>query len=153
MVSENFHVEEFKGLQERAMISYSYYVLDIVHTGHLLLMKNAKAIVGKSGKSIVGILTDDAIMEKKKKPILSLKDRMAVAEAIECVDLVVVQETYSPLPNVKRIKPDILMESSSHSKEAIEKVREVMKSIGGRVVVTPYYPLQSSTRIKKKIRK
>ena len=46
------------------IIVYSYYVLDIVHKGHLLYMKNAKAIAGKDGKSIVGILTDEAVMEK-----------------------------------------------------------------------------------------
>jgi len=36
---------------------YSYYVLDIVHKGHLLMMKNAKAMAGKDGKLIVGILS------------------------------------------------------------------------------------------------
>ena len=50
-------------------IVYSYYVLDIVHRGHLLMMKNAKAIAGEDGKLIVGILTDEAAMEKKSKPI------------------------------------------------------------------------------------
>lgn len=35
--------------------------------GHLLIMKNAKAIAGEDGKLIVGILTDEAVMEKKPK--------------------------------------------------------------------------------------
>ncbi|GAF88290.1 unnamed protein product, partial [marine sediment metagenome] len=100
---------------------YSYYVLDIVHRGHLEMMKNAKAIAGKDGKSIVGILTDEAVMEKKAKPIVSFEERIELARAIEYVDVVVGQETYSPLPNVKKIKPDILMESASHSEEAIEE--------------------------------
>ena len=67
------------------------------------------------------------------------------------MDLVVAQETYSPLPNVMKIKPDILMESTSHDEEDIEKAREVMESINGRVIVIPYYPSQSSTGIKNKI--
>lgn len=75
---------------------YSYYVLDIVHKGHLLMMKNAKSIAGKDGKLIVGILTDEAVMELKKKPILSFEERVELANAIEYVDLVVAQETYSP---------------------------------------------------------
>ena len=91
---------------------YSYYVLDIVHRGHLLMMKNAKAIAGKDGKLIVGILTDEAVMEKKEKPILPFEERIELASAIKYVDVAVAQETYSPLPNVKRIKPDILMEST-----------------------------------------
>lgn len=131
---------------------YSYYVLDIVHKGHLLMMKNSKAIAGEDGKLIVGILTDEAVMEKKPRPILSFEKRMDLASAIKYVDVVVAQETYSPLPNVVRIKPDILMESTSHSEEAIEEEREYMQSIGGRVIVIPYYPSQSSTDIKNQIK-
>ncbi len=133
-------------------IVYSYYVLDIVHKGHLLMMKNAKAIAGEDGKSIVGILTDNAVMEKKPKPTLSFEDRIELASAIKYVDLAVGQETYSPLPNVKKIKPDILMESSGHTEEAIEEAREVMESIGGKVIVIPYFPTQSSSKIKSKIK-
>ena len=133
-------------------IVYSYYVLDLVHKGHLLMMKNAKAIAGKDGKLIVGILTDEAVMEKKPKPILSFEDRIELASAIKYVDVAVAQETYSPLPNVLKIKPDILMESSGHTEEAIEEAREVMESIGGKVIVIPYFPTQSSTKIKNRIK-
>jgi len=131
---------------------YSYYVLDIVHQGHLLMMKNSKAIAGEDGKLIVGILTDEAVMEKKSKPILPFEDRMNLASAIRHVDVVVAQETYSPLPNIMRIKPDILMESASHSEEEIEEAREYMESINGRVIVIPYYPAESSTHIKNEIK-
>ena len=132
---------------------YSYYVLDIVHRVHLLMMKNAKAIAGKDGKLIVGILTDEAVMEKKEKPILPFEERIELASAIKYVDVAVAQETYSPLPNVKRIKPDILMESASHDEDAIEEAREYMESINGKVVVLPYFPSQSSTDIKNDIKK
>jgi len=131
---------------------YSYYVLDIVHKGHLLMMKNAKAMAGKDGKLIVGILTDEAVMEKKERPILSFEERIELASAIKYVDVAVAQETYSPLPNVMRIKPDILMESTSHDEEAIEKAREYMDSINGKVVVLPYFPSQSSRDIKNSIK-
>lgn len=133
-------------------VVYSYYVLDIVHKGHLLMMKNAKAVAGEDGKSIAGILTDEAVMEKKSKPILSFEDRVELASAIKYVDLAVAQETYSPLPNVKKIKPDVLMESSSHTEEAIKEAREYMESIGGKVIVIPYFPTQSSSGIKNKIK-
>ncbi len=131
---------------------YSYYVLDIVHKGHLLMMKNAKSIAGKDGKLIVGILTDEAVMEKKPRPTLTFEERIELASAIKYVDVAVAQETYSPLPNVKKIRPDILMESTSHSEEAIEEAREVMESINGKVIVLPYFPSQSTTHIKNSIK-
>ena len=131
---------------------YSYYVLDIVHKGHLLMMKNAKAIAGEDGKLIAGILTDEAVMEKKDKPVLSFEERIELANAIKYVDCVVAQETYSPLANVKKIRPDILMESTSHDDLGIEKARKYMESINGKVIVLPYFPPQSSTVIKEKIK-
>ncbi len=133
-------------------IVYSYYVLDIVHSGHLLMMKNAKAIAGEDGKLIVGILTDEAVMEKKRKPVIPFEERVELASAIKYVDVAVAQETYSPLPNVKKIKPDILMESSSHNKAEIEEAMEVMDGIGGKLIVLPYYPSRSSTDIKNRIK-
>ena len=54
------------------------------------------------------------------------------------------------IDNIRKIiKPDIIIESSSHSREDIEKVT---KSCIGRVIVMPYYPEQSSTGIKEKIK-
>ena len=131
---------------------YSYYVLDIVHKGHLLMMENAKNIAGKDGKLIVGILTDQAVMEKKARPIVTFEERIELAKAIRYVDIVVAQETYSPIPNILKIKPDILMESTSHSEEAIEEAREAMENISGKVIVMPYFPSQSSTNIKNTIK-
>lgn len=133
-------------------IVYSYYVLDIVHAGHILMMKNAKAIAGEDGTLVVGILTDKAIMEKKPKPAISFDERMSIAQAIRYADVVVPQEEYSPISNIKRIRPDILMESSSHSKKDIEEARKIMESMGGKVIVMPYYPSQSSTNIKNSIK-
>ena len=134
-------------------IVYSYYVLDLIHKGHLLMMKNSKAIAGKDGKLIVGILTDAAVLEKKPTPpVLSLDERIDIAQSIKYVDIAVPQETYSPIPNVKKIKPDVLMESASHSEKDIAKARKVVESYGGRLIVMPYYPLQCSSNIKKKIK-
>jgi len=142
-----------KSLDHEKRIVYSYYVLDIVHRGHLLQMQNAKAIAGKDGISIVGILTDEAVMERKPKPILNFDERMLLAQAIKFNDFAVAQDTYSPLPNVKNIRPDILMESSSHNENDIDEGRRVMAKLGGKVIVTPYYPIISSTKIKEEIRR
>ena len=134
-------------------IVYSYYVLDLIHKGHLLMMKNSKAIAGKDGRLIVGILTDEAVLEKKtKRPILSFDERIDIAASIKYVDAAIPQETYSPIPNLKKIRPDIHMESASHSEQETAEIRKVVESYGGRVVVMPYYPSQCSTNIKKKIK-
>jgi len=134
-------------------IVYSYYVLDLVHRGHLWMMKNAKAIAGKDGKLVVGILTDEAVMEKKPKPLLSFDERIELAAAIRYVDVAVPQETYSPIPNCMKIRPDILMESASHDEKDIEEARSVMKKLNGQVIVIPYFPGHSSSGMKEEIKR
>ena len=131
------------------ILVYSYYVLDIVHKGHIYYMANAKAIAGENGLSIVGILTDEATMQKKPKPAISFEERFILARAIRYSDMVVTQPEYSPLNNLKRIRPDVLVESSSHEEDP--RVAEFMSEIGGRIITLPYYPSQSSTAIKGKI--
>ena len=130
-------------------VVYTYACGDVLHWGHIRYFKKAKR---RGGYLIVGVLTKKAVMEKKPAPILPYKERAKVIEALECVDSVVPQTTYSPLPNVKRIKPDILVESSSHTKGAIKEAKKVMASIGGKVTIFPYYPHQSSSNIKEKIK-
>jgi glycerol-3-phosphate cytidylyltransferase len=133
-------------------IVYAYFVLDIVHRGHLMMLKNSKAIAGPEGRLIVGIVSDEAVLEKKGKvPVLDFSERLELANSIQYVDLVVGQKNYTPYENVKNIAPNILMESESHDEVQINKGRELMKELGGRVIVMPYFHNQSSTLIKSKI--
>ena len=133
-------------------IVYTYFVLDIVHRGHLMMLKNSKAIAGPEGRLIVGIVSDDAVLAKKgKAPILDFSERLELANSIQYVDLVVGQQNYTPYENVKNIVPNILMESESHDEVQINKSRKLMKELGGRVIVMPYFHNQSSTLIKSKI--
>ena len=133
-------------------IVYSYFVLDIVHRGHLMMLKNSKAIAGPEGRLIVGIVSDEAVLAKKgKAPILDFSERLELANSIQYVDLVVGQKNYTPYENVKNIAPNILMESESHDEAQINEGRRLMKKLGGRVIVMPYFQDQSSTLIKSKI--
>ena len=131
---------------------YSYFVLDIVHRGHLIMLKNSKAIAGPEGRLIVGIVSDEAVLDTKGRlPTLDFSERLELAASIKYVDLVVGQKNYTPYENVKNIAPNILMESESHSQAQIDKGRQIMTDIGGRVIVMPYFDDQSSTRIKSKL--
>jgi len=131
---------------------YSYYSLDIFHLGHLIMIKKCREVAGENGELVVGILTDGAIMEKKPKPIISFEERFQIAKSIKYIDKVIPQTTYSPLQNVKKINPDILMESESHEKREIENMRNLMSNLGGEIIIVPYFMEQSSTNIKNLIK-
>ena len=128
-------------------IVYAYICGDILHEGHLSFLENAKSL---GDKLIVGILTDKAVMEKKKRPIIGFKERIRLISSLKCVDCAVPQNEYAPLENLKTIRPDILIESSSHiGNKYLKQIHKVFK---GTIIMMPYYPEVSSTSIKNKIR-
>jgi len=128
-------------------IVYAYVCGDLLHEGHLLHLENAKAL---GDKLVVGVLTDKAVMEKKLRPIVPFDERIRLIRSLKCVDCAVPQDDYSPINNIKAIQPDIMMESTSHvGNPYLKELRKVFK---GRIVMTPYYPDQSSTAIKNKIK-
>lgn len=133
-------------LEEKLIIVYCYICGDILHKGHIEHLKNCKAL---GDKLIVGVLTDIAVQEKKAKPVMNFDERFDLVRSLTWADVVVAQHTYSPLDNVKAIKPDILVESIDHKERP---ANEFMESIGGRVIVMPYYPDHSSTKVKNKIK-
>lgn len=135
------------------LIVYSYYCLDIIHSGHLLIMENAKRIVGKNGLSIIGILTNKAVMEKKPQPILDFDTRFRIAKALKYADIVVPQETYLPIDNIKAFKPNILIESMTHGEDYIKNMTNIVTPMGIQVITFPYFDIfRSSTKIKNIIR-
>ena len=127
------------------IVVYAFVCGDILHKGHIEHLKNCKAL---GDKLIVGVLTDAAIMEKKSKPTMNFDERFDLVRSLRWVDVVVAQNTYSPLENVMALKPDILVEATDHKEQP---ANEFMKSIGGRVFAMPYYPNYSSTKVKNKL--
>jgi len=131
------------------IIGYAYVVGDILHFGHIQHLKNCKALCDKL---IVGVLTDKSCMEKKPKPIISFKERIELVSELKSVDAVVAQKKYSPVENIESIRPNILFESDSHNEKILKNSKKWVELYGGRMIVMPYFPLQSSTKIKEKIR-
>lgn len=131
---------------KKGKIVYAYVVADILHLGHLKHLKRAK----KYGDYlIVGVLTDKAVMEKKTRPIMSIDERLELINSLNFVNKAIPQYYYSPLENVKKYKPDILMESTDHDEQP---ANEYVESYGGKVIQSPYYLSQSSTKIKEEIK-
>jgi cytidyltransferase-like protein len=127
-------------------IVYAYICGDILHEGHLMYLENAKAL---GDKLIVGVLTDEAVMEKKRRPILGFRERLRLIQSLGCVDCAIPQNEYSPIGNLRAIQPNTHIESTSHlGNPYLKQLKKVFK---GRVVMLPYYKEQSSSKIKKKL--
>ena len=76
-------------------VGYTTGVFDMFHVGHLNILRRAKDLCEYL---IVGVTTDELCYSRKGHyPIVSLKDRMTVVEAIKYVDKVVVQDSMNKL--------------------------------------------------------
>lgn len=120
-------------------------VFDLLHPGHIDLLTAARA----AGDSlIVGINTDASVRRLKgpTRPIRNEGERAYVLAALECVDLVVAFDQDTPLELVSRLRPDVIVKGGDYAEDTIVGAREV-KSWGGRVIVVPLTPGQSTTGI------
>ncbi len=104
---------------------YAYVVADILHPGHVRFLRAARQL---GGLLIVGVLTARATLEKKPMPIMSCTHRMELIRALQCVDSVTEQYEYSPLENIRRLCPDILIESEGHAEQP---ANDFVRSYGG----------------------
>ncbi len=120
-----------------------------MHPGHIDLLVAARAT---ADALIVGVNSDDSVRRLKGqgRPIRNEDERALVLAAVECVDLVVVFPEDTPLELVKALKPDVIVKGGDYTEGTIVGADEV-KSWGGRVVVVPLTPNQSTTAIIRKL--
>jgi D-beta-D-heptose 7-phosphate kinase/D-beta-D-heptose 1-phosphate adenosyltransferase len=101
---------------------------------------------------VVGVNSDDSVRRLKGqgRPVRTAAERALVLAAVECVDLVVVFSEDTPLELVKILKPDVIVKGGDYTEGTIVGAREV-KGWGGKVVVVPLTPGQSTTAIIRKL--
>ena len=78
---------------------------DILHSGHLNIIKEAK----KYGKIVIGLFTDKAIAEYKSLPLINYNQRLEIMQNIKGIDKIIKHETWSYKNNLNRLKPDYVI--------------------------------------------
>ena len=129
-------------------IVYVGLTADILHKGHLNILKTAK----KYGRVIVGLLTDEAITTYKPFPILSFEERKIVLQNLKYVSEVIPQNTLDYSKNLNKIKPDYVVHGSDWKsgvqKNIRKKVVKVLKKWNGKLIEPTYTKGISSSEIK-----
>ncbi len=131
------------------IIVYAFVVMDLPHWGHLLLLKKASKL---GDLLIVGVLDDDTVESYKRRPIMNLEERMKIASRIKDVDLVIPQFERLPLETLKhlhKVFPDnklICVHGSDWEKNQFKEVIKFLESVGGELMLLPYYKRTSTTQ-------
>lgn len=86
---------------------------DIIHKGHVFYLQEARKL---GTKLIVGLNSDESVRRLKgePRPINPVDARIAVLEAMSCVDYVIVFEEDTPYDLIKKIQPDVLVKGGDY---------------------------------------
>lgn len=132
-------------------VGYTTGTFDMFHVGHLNTLKKAKELCDYL---IVGVSTDELVKKYKNKlPIIPLKDRMAIVEAIKYVDKVVVQESLDKYDAYLKYNYDVIFHGDDWKDSRLYKETEKkLGEVGVDVIYFPCIPLVSSSYILNRIR-
>lgn len=125
-------------------------VFDLIHPGHVDLLTAARQ---EGDALIVGMNGDHSVRRLKGpgRPIRTEADRAYVLAALEAVDAVVVFDQDTPLELVLALRPDVLVKGGDYTLDTVVGRREV-EGWGGRVIIVPLTPGQSTTSIVERLR-
>jgi phosphoenolpyruvate mutase len=132
------------------MSAKSVYIgmsVDLVHPGHLNIIKHARAL----GELTVGLLTDEAIASYKRVPLMNYEQRKCVIENIKGVTKVIPQATLDYVPNLQALRPDYVVHGDDWStgvqRETRQRVIDALAQWGGELIEVPYTEGLSSTAL------
>ncbi len=149
-------LHELKGIVAKAKAKGKTIVLtngcfDLLHRGHLHLLKEAK----KLGDLLIVAMNSDRSVRKIKgpdRPILPEEERAELIAALEMVDYVTSFDNPDPYEVIKELRPNVLVKGGDWDKDEIVGT-EVVKGDGGEVAVVPYLEGYSTTQIIERMRK
>lgn len=113
---------------------------DILHIGHVKLLKFAKSL---GDKLIVGVNSDESVRRLKgaTRPINTLENRIEILQSLTCVDEVVSFDEDTPYNLITNIKPDIIVKGGDYN------ANEVVGSDISKVIIYDLVGDISTTKI------
>ena len=117
---------------------YVPMAVDILHTGHINIINVARDL----GEVTIGLLSDKAIMNYKRLPLIKIEKRKMIIENIKGVKSIIIQDTYDYEPILRKLKPDYLVHGDDWKTGIQSKMREkvinILKEWGGELVEPEY---------------
>ena len=126
-------------------------VFDLLHPGHIDVLYGARA---QGDALVVGVNSDASVRRLGKgpdRPVRGEAERAYVLAGLAAVDAVVVFDEDTPLELVRALQPDVIVKGGDYAPESVVGA-DLVRDRGGRVVIIPLTPGQSTTSIIRKLR-
>ena len=125
---------------------------DVIHHGLVNVIEKG----AEYGSVVVGLLTDRAVTEYKRLPVLNYEHRKRILENVKGVAKVIPQETWDYVPNLRALKPDWMVHGDDWKTGPQsffrQKAIEAMQEWNGRLIEIPYTRDVSSSEMEKSMR-
>ena len=136
--------------KKKKTIAYTNIIGDLLHYGHLELLKKAKS---KSDLHICGVISDKAAYNWESPLICNYKERSSVIKEIKYVDEIMEQKTIDPSENLETIKnkypnASILFFPMYQNWNLLPGAK-IIKETTGNIIKTGYYKKLSRDNIRK----
>ena len=117
---------------------YMCFSTDIIHSGHIRIIRKAQ----RFGKLIIGVLSDKAVADYKRFPLVPFAERKSIFENIAGVYRVVEQKTLSYKENLEKYHPTYVVHGDDWTygfqKVIRDEVTAVLATYGGQLIEFPY---------------
>ena len=138
------NLETSKSNREQVIV-FTNGCFDIIHSGHLDLLKEAKSY---GDKLIVGLNSDKSVSKLKgpERPIIGQSERKKILSALKFVDEVIIFNEENPLKLIKKLKPSILVKGADYTEKQVVGGAFV-ESYGGEIKLVKLTKGKSSSKI------
>jgi rfaE bifunctional protein nucleotidyltransferase chain/domain len=122
---------------------------DLLHAGHVATLRAAR---GLGDCLVVCLNSDDSVRRLKglERPLVPEVDRVAVLEALGCVDVVVPFDERTPEAVLQRLRPDVFAKGGDYALADLPEAA-LLATWGGQAVVLPYLEGRSTTQLMKEV--
>jgi D-beta-D-heptose 7-phosphate kinase/D-beta-D-heptose 1-phosphate adenosyltransferase len=136
--------------KENKIIVFTNGCFDIIHPGHIKLLKKAKSL---GDILIVGLNKDNSVkkLKGKMRPIIDEKGRAEILSSLSMVDYIVLFGEETPIRLIENILPHYIVKGGDYKEDEVVG-KEVVEKYGGKVVIVPLYKKYSTTNLLKKIK-
>ncbi len=138
-----------KWRNDHKTIIFTNGCFDIIHRGHIEYLRKAKLL----GDILLVGLNSDASVRRIKgepRPYQDEQSRVAILDAMEMVDLVMIFNEDTPLNLICELKPDMLVKGGDYNHHTIVGASEV-ESWGGVVKTIPFLKGHGTSKLVDKI--
>ena len=117
---------------------YTCFCTDIIHEGHLNIIKEAM----KYGEVVVGVLADEAMIKFGRFPVRDVNERIEMVKKIDGIKQVIVQDSIMYDKVISDIQPDYVIHGDNwktgYLKAVRDNVEKLLSAYGGKIIDVPY---------------